>query len=100
MFDIWSDMFVMGIGRCQIEILRVGKVIVPVESFTPKVDLISIRRDQSRIEIQFLPQAQSNTTGKEYFPFRNTRVSAIGPYRYRRSFHRRTTKCFSNETAV
>ena len=43
--DVRGYMLVMRVRRSQIRIVRVGKVVVPIQSFRPPINFVAVRCD-------------------------------------------------------
>ena len=60
-------------------IVRVRKVVVPVQALFAPINFIAIGRDQGRIKVQLFSDPQSNAAGEEELPFGQPGVWAVGP---------------------
>jgi hypothetical protein len=98
--DVGWNMLVMRKCWSEYWIVRVRKVVVPVQSFFAPIDFVAIGRNQSRIKVQFFSDTQSNLVGEEKLSFGKPCIRAVGLDSQRRAFHSRMAGEFNHKTAI
>lgn len=100
MFNVRGNVFVVWMRSRQCRVVRMRKVVVPIQPFFAPMNFIAISSNQSSVEIQFFSEAQAEALLKENLAFRYTGVSAFRPHGDRRARNGWAIQRFSDKAAV